>query len=283
MNRTDYLDAHLMQFQRGEKKARMKKVKRKISVRINHILLFLVLLAVLFLAVQKLCLFLLSWKYLEIKDIQIACPQETIREDVRGVLQDRYPGNILLLNIPALRDRLQISPWIKEVGIKKIFPSSLRIEVSLRKPAAFIRKDSIYLIDEEGVALEKIEISERTDFPLLIDENHFKPNGEEKLKLAWACLTGLSAEVKSLVETVDLTERRNVVLQLRGNPTKVILGGDRFAAKLAIYLKNRAIWENQFGGMEYVDLRIPDRIYLGMAASRTANAKDVPRANKEVG
>ncbi len=260
MNRTDFLYAHPMQFQRGERKVRVKKQGRKASLKVNHILISIACLALLFFLFYKLYFFLITWDKLNIRDIQVACLNEKVKDYVLGMTRSMTWGNIFLLDISKVQKRLESYAWVKDVQVRKTFPASLKIDIAARTPAALMEKETIYLIDEEGVALERADLSVYPGLPLLLDEGHFSQDSQEKLRLTRECLKGLSSEDKSRVESLDLSDTGDVILQFRGSPTKIKLGAGQFAQNLDYYRKNIALWESEHGDLEYVDLRFQDRV-----------------------
>ncbi len=262
MNRTDFLYAHPMQFQRGERNIQVKKQARKVSLKLRHILISIAFVALLFFAFYKFYVFLITWDRLTIRDIQVACPNEEVRSHVLGLTHTMTWGNFFLLDVAKVQKALTSYCWVKDVLVRKTFPSSLKIDVAARTPAALIHKEAIYLIDETGVILERADPSAYPGLPRLLDEGRFSQDSEEKLKLTWECLKSLSPEANSRVESLDLSDLGDVVLQFRGSSTRIKLGADDFAQKLDHYQQNIARWESEHGVLEYVDLRFPDRVII---------------------
>jgi cell division septal protein FtsQ len=280
MSRADFLYAHPMQFQRGERKVRIKKQGRKVSLKVKHILISVACLALLFFSVYKLYFFLITWDKLTIRDIQVVCPDEKVKGHILGMTRSMTWGNILLLDISNVQKTLESHAWVKDVRVRKTFPASLKIDIAARTPAALMEKEAIYLIDEEGVALERADLSAYPGLPLLIDKGHFSQNSQEKLRLTRECLKGLSSDGKSRVESLDFSDLGDVILQFRGSPTKIKLGADQFAQNLDYYQKNIALWESEQGSLEYVDLRFPDRVIF-KALTRQPETESPPHPLKE--
>ncbi|MGD2244916.1 MAG: FtsQ-type POTRA domain-containing protein [Candidatus Aminicenantes bacterium] len=256
-----------------------KKIQRKLRLRFMHILFIFILLGGIFYSVQRAYLFLISWDNLDIQNVEIVSRMSEITEEIHGFLQGKHLGNILLLDIGLLQEKFTAHRWIKEVRVRKILPSTVRIEIKERTPAALLKQDYIYMIDEEGVFLEKIEQGEKVNLPLLIDSNKFQKDYEEKLNLAWECLRSLSPPEKEQLEVLDLTEYKNVVIQLKENQTKLIMGHDRFQEKIRLYNRFQAKLR-KYGPLEYIDLRIHDRLYIKPKNS-FSQSHLISQANKE--
>ena len=63
-------------------------------------------------------------------------------------------GNLSLLNITTLKDRLEALELIKNVDINKDLPHTLTIKITERTPIAFIEiKNQSYQVDNDGVIL----------------------------------------------------------------------------------------------------------------------------------
>jgi cell division protein FtsQ len=280
--RTEGFLSQPFQFQRGERKIKIKKVQRKISLQFKHIVLFFSLMAGLFYSFQRFYVFLISWENLRIKEVQILCTREAVKEELEQMIRKEPLGNILLLDIDHLQSTLERHRWVQEARIRKVFPSSLRIEIKEREPAALLKKDSYCLIDEQGVELEHLESREDILLPVFVDENDFRTDSAEKLKLAWDCLKSLPSHLREQVDILDLTEYGNLILQFKNSHTKIMLGENQFPQKIELFLKTRDRLENQFGSLEYVDLRFEDRIYFKAQAQPNPGGEPLLNSQKEV-
>ena len=238
-----------------------KKIHRKIKLKQRHIAIAFVLLVGFFYGFSRGYLFLITWEKLTIDEVVITCRKDEIQRDFQRYFERRHLGNILLLNIGELQDRLASHTWVEDVHIRKIFPSTLRIEAIERIPIAVLEKGEYYLIDKEGILLQKISKDERLDLPVLIDDNRFQRDYDRKLALAWACLDGLKDTYKSQIRVLDLTEYENVTLQLKNSETWLKLGNSRFEEKFQSFFQNTALFRT-YGPLEYIDFRYEGRFVL---------------------
>lgn len=278
-SRADSFSSRPMQFQRKKGKTRPKKIQRKIRLKFKHIFFLFLFFGGIFYSFQRLYLFLISWENLNVKGLEIVCQKPEIREEIQQVLKGKNMGNLLLLDISHLQEALTVHRWIKEVRVRKIFPSTLKIEIKERIPIAVLKKDYLYIIDKEGIQLEKINSRENINLPLLIDSNNFQNHFEEKLYLAWKCLRSLSPQEKERLDVIDLSEYENISVQLKTQHTRLILGSDKFSQKLELFQKSRAKFE-KYGNLEYVDLRFQDRFYI-KPIKNSSYMGNTPNSKKE--
>lgn len=258
-------------YRRKRGKIETKKIHRKIKLKIRHILLAFVLLVGFFYGFSRLYLFLMTWEKLIIDEVEIICQKEEIQRDLQHFFAGEYLGNIMLLNIGNLQELLATHTWIKEVHIRKIFPSTIRIETTERIPIALLEKEDYYLIDKDGILLQKMSPEERPDLPVFIDANRFKRDFDRKLALAWTCLDNLEGSIRTQIRMMDLTEYENVSLQLRNSDTWLKLGDSHFKEKYQLFLENMALFK-AYGPLEYIDFRYEGRFILRPLPQKKRNS-----------
>jgi cell division septal protein FtsQ len=228
---------------------------------------------------QKLYVFLISWDYLNIREINVICSREDTQKEIQDKLSEQNLGNILLADIGHLQQKIKDHQWIKEVQIRKIFPASLRIEIAEREPAAVLQTKDLYLIDEEGHLLERIDSADNPGFPVLIDSDNFQKNYEEKLSLAWECLKSTSESEREKIKALDLSYFGWVTLYLKDDDTRLMLDYGNFAQSLGFFFQHRNNINERFGPLEYIDLRFLDRFYIKPQENPKRNI--IPNLRKE--
>jgi len=260
-------------FQRGEGTSRTKKTPKRVAVRVKHIALFFFLLAGIPYAMCRAYLFLISWDKLSVRTVQVVCDRPALKRQIDLAFEGKSLGNILLCDIEGLRTQVRAFVWVKEARIRKVFPCSLRIEVTGRTPRALVQGYGLTLVDGEGVELERPASIDAFGLPVLADQNGFRNGRREKLDLAWKCLDDLSPEERVQVAGLDLTNPEMIGLRFRDDPVWIKLGNRDFKGKVRFYRERKAEWENEFGDLEYVDLRFDGRVYL---KSREPREKEFP-------
>ncbi len=250
-------------FQRGLEKAPVRKIQRKLTVKFKHIFLFFFLLTAIFYSIFKLYLYLITCDDFQVKQISILCQRDFVRRDIQSLLDASRLGNLFLLDIRRLQDRIEDHCWVRAARVRKSFPSSLKIEVRERVPAAVLEVGSGFiLVDEDGAYLERLAAREDVDLPLLRDSGSFQTRYQEKLRLAWACLKSLTQKDISGLDALDLSRSGSVSVYIQHLPTRLILGDRGFGEKLRFFQSYRERLESEYGPLEYIDLSFDDRIYI---------------------
>ncbi len=257
-------------FRRKSGRIETKKIHRKIKLKTKHIIIFFLLAVGFFYGFARFYLFLITWEKLNINEAEVICQREEIRTDFQNYLANKYLGNILLLNIADLQALLTTHQWVKNVHIRKIFPSMIIIETTERIPIAILEKEDYFLIDRDGILLQKISPEEMPDLPLLIDANKFRRDFDMKLALAWSCLESLRAPWQKRIKVMDLTEYENVSIKLKKSETWLKLGKDRFDEKCQSLEKNMALFKT-YGPLEYIDFRYENRFILRPLSQKKKN------------
>lgn len=250
-----------LEFKRGLEKVPVKKIQSKLTVRWKHIILFFLVIVGFFCGLMKAYLYVINCDDFAVKKSEITCRREFVSHDIRALLEASKLRNLFLLDMGRLKNRIEAHRWVKEARLRKVFPSTLKIEITEREPAAILKSGETFLmIDRDGVCLERLASREDANLPLLIDNAMFKDNYQDKLALAWKCLDTLTPEERLEVEALDLTDPGCVSVYLLGQTTRLILGGERFSERLTFIRSHKETLEGQNGPLESIDLRFDDRI-----------------------
>ncbi|MEK6692873.1 MAG: FtsQ-type POTRA domain-containing protein [Nitrospirota bacterium] len=151
-----------------KKRSNKKKVSKKERVKQN---LKKVLLS---LSVIAICVFLLDL-YRTVSELEIMRVREIeirgnnhLSEEVLLNITDLKRNNILKINLEDMRVKFLKSPWIKEAVIRRELPGTIRVHLVERIPEAIIDySDSFYLVDGEGVIIERVKDRGRYPLPVI--------------------------------------------------------------------------------------------------------------------
>ena len=157
--------------------------------------------------------------------------------EVQSLVDGLRGSNILIADLAKYRDRLRNSPWVADVAMRRVLPSTIEVFVSERDPVALCRYDGqLYLVDRDGT---------------LIDE--FGPRYIQ----------------------FDVSDLRDAIVLLDDDPALLHLGATKFAERLQGYIDLSERLRETVPEIDYADLQFDGRIYVkpaGSAAMRSVNS-----------
>jgi len=193
----------------------------------------------------------------------------------RDIVKEIKGQSIISVDVKSIYKKInKRHPEIKEVYIKKRFPSTLVIDVLRRKPFAQIKEDGFYVLDEDGVILDK---RRQKPYPgiFTIELGDYKGSfnigktvNDKRLHLAYGLIrelkkSGIINEFK--VNTINAASYHSISFFM--DDVNIIMGRGNFGRKLSL-LKNllEKRFNNKIDSMRYIDLRYAssdDNIYIG--------------------
>lgn len=76
-----------------------------------------------------------------------------------------------LVPVSDIREQLLTEGWVKDARVSRRYPDTLVIDIVEREPAALWQgHKSLFLVDADGVLLDRVPVAEMPDLPLLMGE-----------------------------------------------------------------------------------------------------------------
>jgi cell division protein FtsQ len=213
---------------------------------------------------------------LSIEHVEVTGARRLSRGEVNALVDGLSGRNVLLVNLDAWRDRLLAAPWVKDAQLRRVFPSTVSIALIERQPIGLARLGpELYLVDGDGVVID--EYAPRyADFDLPVVDGLSVVARETGLlvdparaELAGRVVSDLErARLLGRVSEVDVSDVRDAVVILSGDPPLLRLGTEHFAERLGSYLELAPRLRAHVPEIEYVDLRYGERVYVRPAKGR---------------
>ena len=194
--------------------------------------------------------------------------------EVQALVDDLRGTSILRADLDAFRQRLVESPWVADVELRRVLPSTIEVFVSERRPVGLCRLgQELYLVDETGTVIDQFG-PQYAEFDLpIVDGLVTHPNTRqsssgsidpERAELAARVIAALgrSQEIGRRLSQVDVTDANDAVVLLEGDPALLHVGEDRFLERVQTYLDLSAALRERVNEIDYVDLRFDQRIYV---------------------
>jgi len=166
------------------------------------------------------------------------CRKISEREILSMTQLDRRP-NILSVELDALRNKVETNPWIARAEIRRIFPDSISIKVTERRPAAIILLDRLYYIDAQGAIFARVPEDQDIDYPILtgLHREDFKANPDQSRALLSKALTLVTVmedgEVlsKKDISEIHMDKAFGISIYTKEGAIEIKLGLDHYEPK----------------------------------------------------
>jgi cell division protein FtsQ len=199
--------------------------------------------------------------------------------EVRALLDGIDRESIFHVNLEEYRLRVLDSPWVAQATLWRVLPSTVEVRVIERVPIAIARLNrQSYLVDSTGSIIDEAGPHYREfDLPivdgLLTGEANGTVADPQRVELIERLVGDLSVRDDLLrrVSQVDVSDPRNAVVLLDGEPARLYLGDREFLARLTRYEEAATAVREHLSGIDYYDLRF-DRPFVG-SLSKTGTGR----------
>jgi cell division septal protein FtsQ len=185
--------------------------------------------------------------------------------------------SILTADLPGYRDRLMRSPWIADVAMRRVLPSTVEVFVSERRPIGLCRLGSaLYLIDGAGTLIDEFG-PQYSEFDLpIVDGLVSAPNSGQptidpaRAELAARVIDAVAPrkDIAQRISQIDVRDPHDAVVMLQDDAALLHLGEEKFLERLQSYVDLAPALREQVSDIDYVDLRFGERVYVRPARSR---------------
>ena len=191
--------------------------------------------------------------------------------EVQAIVTGLRGSNILTVDLSKYRARLMDSPWVADVAMRRILPSTVQIFVSERRPMGVCRiGPDLFLIDPHGVIIDQFG-PQYAEFDLpIIDGLVRGPSSgqpaidERRAELASSVIDALASrrDLASRVSQIDVRDAHDAVVLLENDSALLHLGEDHFVERLQNYVDLSAALHARVPDIDYVDLRYDEKVYV---------------------
>ncbi len=227
-------------------------------------------------AAYRGCDLVLSAATLRIQRISVKGNVRLSEGEVRTLAEGIRGTSILTADLSAFRRRLLESPWVADVALRRVLPSTVEVFVSERTPIGLCRiKNQLYLVDRTGIVIDEFG-PQYAGFDLPIIDGLVRTPGssqpaldERRADLAARVLDALAArkDLARRISQIDVSDVHDAVVLLEGDAALLHLGEDRFVERLQSYLDVASALRDRVQDIDYVDLRFDDRLYVRPVAT----------------
>ncbi|HUA18136.1 MAG TPA: FtsQ-type POTRA domain-containing protein [Bryobacteraceae bacterium] len=204
---------------------------------------------------------------LESPNLEVHGVRYVSRARVLHVFEPDYGRSLYLLPMAERRKQLLSLRWIHDVSIARIWPNRVLVEITERKPAAFLQlpADGMArwaLIDNEGVILDP---PPKAPFKLPVLTGVLRAENQDRRAVRVRRMQRLMQELGPMagnVSEVDVADLDNLKIteQVGGSAVSLMLGDRNFASRVRNFLDAYPDIHRRMPQAASFDLRLDDRI-----------------------
>jgi cell division protein FtsQ len=197
--------------------------------------------------------------------------------EVQAIVDGLRGSSILTADLTGYRRRLMESPWVADVAMRRVLPSTVEVFVSERRPMGLCRLGTaLYLIDPNGTLIDEFG-PQYAEFDLpIIDGLVRAPNtgqptiDEARAELAARVIEALSArkDIAQRISQIDVRDPHDAVVLLQDDAALLHLGEEKFLERVQSYVDLAPALRQRVPDIDYVDLRFDERVYVRPASAK---------------
>ncbi len=219
---------------------------------------------------------------LQVSHLTVRGQQRLSTGEVLALVDGLRGQNILTIGIGEWQQRLLSSPWVESATIRRVLPSTLEIAVRERVPMGIGRiGTALYLIDSKGVIVDEYGPAYADiDLPIIDGLATAPADGgalidAARTEFAGRVVGALASrpELARRVSQIDVADLHDAVVILDDDTAQLRLGDTDFVARLQQYLDLQPALRERMAGIDYVDLRFDERLYVRPVKALPAQAR----------
>ena len=250
------------------KPAKRRDFRARLSWRAARVVISTVLIAY---GTYRACALVVRASSLQVRRIAVHGNVRVSGGEVQALVDGLRGSSILTADLAAYRQRLLESPWIADVALRRVLPSTVEVFVSERRPIGLCRLgNQLYLVDRAGTVIDEFG-PQYAEFDLPIIDGLVRPPSsgepaldERRADLAARVVDALAArsDLAQRVSQIDVSDLHDAVLLLDGDTALLHLGDDEFLERLQSYVDLAPALRERVPDIDYVDLRFDSRVYV---------------------
>jgi cell division septal protein FtsQ len=208
--------------------------------------------------------------------------------EVRALMNGLRGSSILTADLGAYRRKVLESPWVSDVALRRVLPSTVDVFVTERRPVGVCRlRGDLYLVDRDGTLIDEFG-PQYAEFDLPIIDGLVRPPGSggpvidaARAELAARVIDAVSRNrgLSQRLSQVDVSDADNAVVLLDGDPALLYLGTERFLERLLGYEELADTFRQTVPEIDYIDLRFENHVFMqpaGKGGARRSHGKPPP-------
>jgi cell division protein FtsQ len=211
--------------------------------------------------------------------VEVVGNQYVPRDSVVALFSPDRNRSLLRVPLDARRAQIELISWVESARVQRILPGNIRVEITERRPVAFLRTGSeLTLIDAQGVILER---PSQGDFrlPVVSGLGEAMPRAERAARMRmFQQFLGEIEAVRpgsgDLLSEADLSSAEDLRAMMvppawgskpapeGAQAVLVHFGSSDYGPRFRLLLDNFAQWQAQAGHVSSIDLRFKKQVVV---------------------
>ena len=191
--------------------------------------------------------------YFKIKEIIVSGENGLLKEDITDKIEKLEENNIVYISTGEIEKLLRQDVRIKNISIKKIYPSKLEIKLEERKPYVYVKKgEDIFLADEELNLFGYVFEADAKNIPVVI----YDGNEEVKKDLKIIISKIKNKDLYDMISEIRKSDKDYGLILVNGIEiiTDTLVSTDKYDKTYRLY--SQKLKDNQ--EVHYMDIRFKD-------------------------
>ncbi|MBI4640416.1 MAG: FtsQ-type POTRA domain-containing protein, partial [Candidatus Tectomicrobia bacterium] len=214
---------------------------------------------------------LLTSQLFEVKEIVVIGNSKIGEREIKDAVGQLPTRHALKLDLHKVEERLKAHLWVKDATVRRKLPHTLVIEMTERSPLAIVKAEGFYLVDDEGVVLNRLNDSKGMRLPLItgIPEAQEYEVGQKvssrRLALGLQLLKEVTASSffkDDAISRLDVAHPRVTSLYTAKSKREIRLGESNIGKDLARLQMISEALAKKGGRIESIDLSFKDKVVV---------------------
>lgn len=247
------------------KEVRKKRFKKSLSQQLFRFVL------IAFLGVE-LCYF--GWQGLTVvktsksfmlQEVHVTGTEKIDPAEVKRIVLEGQT-NALLLDLRAVKIRLESHPWIQTAVLWRELPNTIRVHITERQPVALVLSGSLYLVDIDGRIIDTFrQTPEYSGLPVLTGISDLTNIAQIKSELETVAALSTEPDVLHQVSEIHVYNQDSTIIYLKGISFGLLVSKNGALPMIHKFIAYQDFVKKNFGAQKLIDLRYQDQIVVKSA------------------
>jgi cell division septal protein FtsQ len=255
------------QYIRGlkNKEVRKNRFKRSISQQIFRLVLLFVLASEVAYCGWQGVLYLKTSRSFLLQNVQVSGTEKLDPKEVKTLVLEK-DRNALLMDLAEIKLRLESHPWIQSAIVWRELPSTVRVHITERRPAALLLCSNLYLVDDQAKIIDLFKQQpEYASLPVLTGINGTANTAQIRSSLEYLLVLSQDPAVLRQVSEIHTYDNDSTIVYLRNIPFGLLVSKNGILPVIKTFMSYADFVKKNFGDQKLIDLRYQGQIILKAA------------------